>query len=298
VAYLNKLLFIKVNRMKYYLFIFSIVLLSIGLFSCGGKKEENKNYKSLQVENSPQKDAEIQRYNLEVRKKNSTSRTPGDTIAIIEYVLNNYPEGTYLINFDKTLTYNIPQPALIYTNQESNIFAFGVIARSKPGERLIETKNIIGYDQSYIDLDSSKLGTAFFYLCLFQCLNDQISTVWEAPIPSHGGFNKITMQKWDYNGTPYIDINFHYAQGVGNIDYNYFLIDGLKSFPHLLMTYNGINFRRTLVNVNNDKYPDYLEYLYIDTGQKVIARDSIPFVWSVKDSLYINTRNKKQTRPY
>ena len=284
--------------MKYYLFIFSIVLLSIGLFSCGGKKEGNKNYKSLQVENSPQKDAEIQRYNLEVRKKNSTSRTPGDTIAIIEYVLNNYPEGTYLINFDKTLTYNIPQPALIYTNQESNIFAFGVIARSKPCERLIETKNIIGYDQSYIDLDSSKLGTAFFYLCLFQCLNDQISTVWEAPIPSHGGFNKITMQKWDYNGTPYIDINFHYAQGVGNIDYNYFLVDGLKSFPHLLMTYNGINFRRTLVNVNNDKYPDYLEYLYIDTGKKVIARDSIPFVWSVKDSLYINTRNKKQTRPY
>ena len=31
---------------------------------------------------------------------------------------------------------------------------------------------------------------------------------------------------------------------------------------------------------------------------KVIPRDSIPFVWSVKDSLYINTRNKKQTRPY
>src|ERR1035437_2558128 len=104
--------------MKYYLFIFSIVLLSIG-----GKKEGNKHYENLQVENSPQKDAEIQRYNLEVRKKNSTSRTPGDTIAIIEYVLNNYPEGTYLINFDKTLTYNIPQPALIYTNQESNIFA-------------------------------------------------------------------------------------------------------------------------------------------------------------------------------
>src|ERR1035437_6605120 len=140
--------------MKYYLFIFNIVLLSFGLFSCGGKKEENKNYKSLQVENSPQKDAEIQRYNLEVRKKNSTSRTPGDTIAIIEYVLNNYPEGTYVINFDKTLTYNIPQPALIYTNQESNIFAFGVIARSKPGERLIETKNIIRSEEHTSELQS------------------------------------------------------------------------------------------------------------------------------------------------
>jgi hypothetical protein len=284
--------------MKYYLYIVIIAILSLGLYSCAHKKEENKNIVGEQVENSPQKDADIQRYNLEERKKKTQVRTPGDTIAIIEYVLNNYPEGTYLINFDKTLTYNIPQPALIYTRQGDNLFAFGIVARSKPGERLIETKNIIGYDQSYIDLDSTKLGTAFFYLCLFQCSNDQISTVWEAPIPSHGGFNKISMQKWDYNGTPYVEINFHYAQGVGNINYNYFLTNGLMAFPHLLMTYNGINFRRTIYNYNNDKYPDYLEYLYIDTGDKVIARDSIPFVWSVRDSLYINTRNKKQTRPY
>ena len=297
--YLNQLLFIKVNRMKYYLYVITIVLLSIGLFSCAGKKVEgNKQNETSQVENSPQKDAEIQRYNLEVRKKNSTSRTPGDTISIIQYVLDNYPEGTYLINFDKTLTYNIPQPALIYNNQGGNNYVFGVIARSKPTERLIEPKNIIGYDQSNIDLDSTKLGTAFFYLCLFQYANDQITTVWEAPIPSHGGFNKISMQKWDYNGTPYIDINFHYAQGVGNIDYNYFLVDGLTSPPHLMMTYKGINFKRTIANVNNDKYPDYMEYLYIDTGEKIIARDSIPFVWSIKDSLYVNTRNKKQTRPY
>jgi hypothetical protein len=284
--------------MKYYLYIISVILFSLGFISCANKKVENKNIEYIQVENSPQKDADIQRYNLEERKKKTQVRTPGDTIAIIEYVLNNYPEGTYLINFDKTLTYNIPQPALIYTNQGDNIYAFGVVARSKPGERLIDTKNIIGYDQSYIDLDSTKLGTAFFYLCLFQCSNNGISTVWEAPIPSHGGFNKISMQKWDYNGTPYVEINFHYAQGVGNINYNYFLTNGLLSFPHLLMTYNGINFRRTIYNFNNDKYPDYLEYLYIDTGDKVIARDSIPFVWSVRDSLYINTRNKKQTRPY
>jgi hypothetical protein len=284
--------------MKNYLYLIFIVLLSIGFFACGGKKEENKQNQSLQVENSPQKDADIQHYNLEVRKKNAKSRTPGDTIAIMEYVLNNYPEGTYLINLDKTLTYNVPKPAIIYDNQGANIFVFGVIARSRPTERLIETKNIIGYDQSYIDLDSTKLGTAFFYLCLFQCIDTQITTVWEAPIPSHGGFNNITMKKWAYNGTPYIDVNFHYAQGVGHIDYNYFLINGLESPPHLLMTYLGINFKRTIANVNNDKYPDYLEYLYVDTGDKVIIRDSIPFVWSVKDSLYINTRNKRQTRPY
>lgn len=64
------------------------------------------------------------------------------------------------------------------------------------------------------------------------------------------------------------------------------------------MTYKGINFMRTITNFNNDKYPDYLEYLFIDTGNKVIVRDSIPFVWNVRDNLYINTRNKKQTRPY
>jgi hypothetical protein len=64
------------------------------------------------------------------------------------------------------------------------------------------------------------------------------------------------------------------------------------------MTYKGINFQRTIANVNNDKYPDYFEYLYVDTGDQIILRDSIPFFWSVKDSLYVNTLNKKQTRPY
>ena len=283
--------------MKYFIYPISILFLIIGLFSCSSKKQEQVNdYKG--IENSPQRDADIQRYNLEVKKKNTTSRTPGDTIAIMEYVFNKYPQGTYLINFDKTLTCNVPQPALIYDNQSGNNYVFGVIARSKPGERLIESKNIIGYDQSYVDLDSTKLGTAFFYVCLFQYVNDQITTVWEAPIPSHGGFNSVSMNKWDYNGTRYFDVNFHYAQGVGHIDYNYFLVNGITSQPHLLMTYKGINFQRTIANVNNDKYPDYMEYLYIDTGDKVIALDSIPFVWSVKDSLYVNTRNKKQTRPY
>jgi hypothetical protein len=106
------------------------------------------------------------------------------------------------------------------------------------------------------------------------------------------------MNKWDYRGTQYVDLNFHYAQGIGHIDYNYFFVNGLTSPPHLLMTYDGINFRRTIANVNNDKYPDFKEYLFLEGKNKIIARDSIPFVWSLKDSLYINTRNKKLTRPY
>src|ERR1035437_1558772 len=202
--------------MKYFLYIINIVLLSIWLFSCNSKKEEENKYsENYQVENSPQRDADIQRYNLEVRKKIATSRTPGDTIAIIEYVLNNYPKGTYLINFDKTLTYNVPQPALIYSNQGGNIFIFGVIARSKPGERLIETKNIIGYDQSYVDLDSTKLGTAFFYLCLFQCVNDQITTVCEAPIPSNGGFKNIRCRNGNIMEPPLLIFIFIMRRGLG-----------------------------------------------------------------------------------
>ena len=72
-------------------------------------------------------------------------------------------------------------------------FVFGVIARSKPGERLIEVKNIVGYDQSFIDLDSTELGTAFFYLVLFKCENSSFNVVWESPIPSHGGFNFLSL---------------------------------------------------------------------------------------------------------
>ena len=279
------------------MFLIAFISLTVVFTSCGKKEEENKSAESQQVEYSPQKDEDIQRYNLEVRKKTAKTRTPSDTIAVIEYVLNNYPSGTYLVDFDKTLTYNVPQPALIYFNQ-GGTYIFGVIARSKPGERLIESKNIIGYDQSYIDLDSTKLGTAFFYLCLFQCVNDQLSTVWEAPIPSHGGFNRFFMTKWDFNGCPYIDVNFHYAQGVGHIDYNYFFVNGITAFPHLLMTYKGINFERTIANVNNDKYPDYFEYPFVDLGDRLIKRNPVPFVWSVEDSLYVNTLNKKQTRPY
>ena len=68
--------------------------------------------------------------------------------------------------------------------------------------------------------------------------------------------------------------------------------------PHLLMTYKGIDFQRTIANVNNDKFPDYYEYLYYDLPNRIYAADSIPFYWDVKDSVYVNTRNHRQTRPY
>lgn len=278
------------------LFIFLTFLI---FSSCNEEKKEvpTGSTVSNDIANSPDKDARIQKYNLEVQKRQAKERTPCDTISLMQYVLDNYPKGSYIVDFDKTFTYNIPHPAVLYYGNNSK-YVFAVVALSKPGERLIEPKNIVGYDQSFINLDSTKLGTAFFYLTLFECQNNNFSVVWEAPIPSHGGFNWFKLDYWKYDGTPFIKVNFHYAQGIGHIDYNYFLINGLTSEPHLLMTYKGINFQRTLANVNNDKYPDYYEYIYYDFGNRVYPKDSVAFIWNAKKQFYFNTRNSKQTRPY
>lgn len=278
-----------------------VILIIVGFFwikSCYTSEGGPTTTTDEQTEFSPRKDQGIQQYNLKVKKSQSTERAPCDTLNIVGYVLNNYPPGSYLVNFDKTLTYNVPNPAVIYYNNSGKKYIFGIVARSKPGERLIEPKNIVGYDQSFIDLDSTELGTAFFYLTLFQCDNSEISVVWEAPIPNHGGLNWFHMYKWDYRGTPYIRVEFHYAMGKGHLDYNYFMINGLTSPPHLLMTYKGINFKRTMANINNDQFPDYYEFIYYDNGKEIVESDSVAFLWDNKDSLYVNTRNKRQTRPY
>ena len=278
-----------------------ILLILLLLLSCEHKTktEENRiNYKE-QAAFDQSKDADIQQYNLELKKKDSKNRFPCDTIAVIEHIFNTYPAGTYLLELDRTTTYDIPKPALIYfTDKDGSKFVFSVVASSRAGERLIEPTNVIGYDQSFIDLDSTELGTPFLYLVLFECIGENLIKQWESPIPSHGGFNSISLKKWIYNGTYYLENNFHYAQGVGHINYNYFLIDNIRNYPHLLMTYSGTSFRRTLANVNNDKFPDYYEHIYYNLNDRVYSRDSVAFKWSEKDTLYINTKNQKQTRRY
>jgi hypothetical protein len=264
---------------------------------CGEDRKEGNNYQLDGVEYSPEKDARIQQYNLEQQKKLASNRTSCDTLSLKEFVLQNYPQGNYLINTDKTLSYSIPKPAVIYYKRDRS-YIFGVIAKSREGERLIEPKNIVGYDQSFIDLDSTELGTAYFYLTLFRCQNGNFETVWESLIPSHGGFNNITLKHWNYKNFLFIEVNFHYGRGTGHINYNYFLIDGINSQPHLLMTYKGINFKRTIANVNDDEFPDYYEHLYYDLGDRIFSKDSVAFVWNAKDSVYVNSRNKRQTRPY
>ncbi len=285
--------------MKNFILILLLISVSILFHACGKKApDESVKAQGEEVAYSPTKDAQIQQYNLNVKEGQAVSRSAYDTLSLISYVLSNYPQGSYIVLFDKTITYNIPKPAVLYLNQADGLYILAVIARSKPGERLIEPKNIVGYDQSFINLDSTKLGTAFFYLTLFKCQDSTFNRVWEFPIPDHGGFNFLAMDKWAYNGIPFCKVEFHYARGIGHIDYNYFFIHGLTQLPHLLMTYKGIDFQRTIANVNNDVYPDYYEYLYYNLPDRIYAADSIAFIWNVKDSLYINTRNHRQTRPY
>jgi hypothetical protein len=284
------------DKMKNLIFTSLTIILTLSASCDDPTTEIKKNeVEETEVAYLPEKDAEIQRKNLELQKKAATNRFPCDTLALKEFILNTFPEGTYLVDFDKTVTYDIPKSAVIYVGEG---YTLAVIAKSGADERLIEMKNVVGYDQSFIDLDSTELGTPFFYLALFECSRNSFNNIWETPIPSHGGFNNFSIENWRYRKTQYVKVNFHYAQGIGHIDYNYFLIDGLIQLPHLLMTYEGINFKRTITNYNNDEFPDYYEYIYYDTGDRVYVKDSVAFVWNVKEKVYVNTRNSKQTRQY
>lgn len=268
------------------------------ILSCGEDEDRSNPIPSRDVAFDSEKDAEIQRYNIGLRKDRS-QRFPCDTISVIEYVFNNYPAGSYLLDTDKSTLKSLPKPAVIYYDgKDGKKYVFTLAATSRPGERLIEIKNLIGYDESFIDLDSTNLGTPFIYLILMECRGNNLDVVWESVIPSHGGFNNFNLKLWDYNGTVFIENIFYYAQGIGTISYNYFLIEGIRENPHLLMTYNGLDFRRTITNFNNDKYPDYYEYVFVSLDDRVFVKDSVAFIWDEKNGVYINTRNSKQTRLY
>jgi len=291
-------------KKTFFLIFISTALLILSLQGCGD--DDKKTGEAYQVpeasgENTdpigyqPEKAQDILAYNIQERKKTAQRRTPCDTIALMEHVFYNYPEGSYLLDIDPRYTYSMPKSAVIYQRGPDGAnYVFALIATSRQGERLIEIKNIVGYDASFIDLDSTKLGTAFFYLTLFRCQDSTFTRIWEVPIPNHGGFNLLSMEKW--KNTPYVRSYFHYARGIGRLDYNYFLIDGLTEKPHLLLTIEAINRKRAMIDLNKDKYPDYVEYFYLDTGDRIRVIDSVGFVW--KDSLYVSMRDKNKTTPY
>lgn len=264
-------------------------------YGCAEEEDPQKVGGQEEVAYSPEKDDAIQQYNLELERKKAANRFPCDTIAIAEYILQNYPVGTYLVTFDRTVVHNVPRAAILYHPKQKD-YVFAVVVKSREGERVVEPKNLIGYDPSFVDFDSTKLGTPFFYLLLLQCVDGDIRFIWEAPIPRHGGFNNISLHTWSPKNIQFIRANYHYGSGVGHLNYNYFFINGLTEKPHLLMTYDGVNFRRTMANINNDEYPDYYEHVFYDLGTRIFSTDSVGFVW--KDTVYVNTRNPRQTRPY
>ena len=259
-------------------------------FSCSSDKKGD-------AATSASKDEQLREYNLSVEKKQTKERFPCDTISLHEYIMNNYESGTYLVEFDRTYIYNVPRPAVIYFYDNAN-YILAVVAKSKPGERNIEAKNVVGYESSFINLDSTKLGTAFFWLTLFECKDGSFERIWESEVPSHGGFNRMTIKTWKPKNIKYVELNYEDGIISGHRNYNFFMIDGWKNPPHLLETYVGIVHKRTMANINNDKYPDYYEYRFSEAAQRIRVLDSIPFYWSDKRQLYITNRNPRWFRKY
>lgn len=289
--------------MKKVLYLFVMLLIVAVAFHCDDSDDEGDGQVEFVeggeqegVQDEPDKDANLQEYNLEEQKKLAKNRFPCDTLALREFILNNYPAGTYLVDFDKTSNYSSAHGAVIYLNEGGIDYILAVVVKSKTGERLVEVENVVGYYQSFIDLDSTDLGTAFFFLTLFRCDNGNFTELWEKVIPRHGGFNSISMETWKPKNLRYVRCNFHYARGVGHFDFNYFFVDGLTSEPHMLLTYEGINFKREMIDANDDLYPDYLEYAFVDTGEEIVNIYKDQYVW--KDSVYVNRNDSKMRRYY
>jgi hypothetical protein len=272
-----------------------VALFAFGVFSYSCNDETGGG----QPETSSSKEKNIRAYNIEQEKDLAKKRTPCDTIALQEYIIDSYPAGTYLVEFDRTYTYNIPKSAVIYYRGAQNKnYIFAVIAKSKEGERYVEKKNVIGFESSFINLDSTKLGTAFFYLTLFTCDNNNFEKLWESEAPIHGGFNSMKIKKWKKQNIMYVELNYEDGIISGHRNYNFFLIDGIEKEPHLMETYLGIVHKRTLADVNKDKFPDYYEYRFLEDSLRITELDSIPFYWSEKKQLYITDRNSRWFRKY
>ncbi|MCX7797271.1 MAG: hypothetical protein N2249_01445 [Melioribacter sp.] len=269
-----------------------LAIMTLIIIACSSEKKETGDAATSDI-----KEKEIREYNIDVAKEQAKKRFPCDTIALKEYILENYPPGSYLLENEPTTIYGVPKPAVIYFQDGGN-FVLALIVRSKESERFIEKKNVQGYESSFVTLDSTKLGTAFFFLTLFECKDNNFEKVWEAEVPIHGGFSKMSIKTWAPKNIKYVEL--FYEDGIisGHRKYNFFMIDGWRNPPHLLETYVGIVHKRTLANINNDKYPDYYEYRFIEDSMRIRVRDSIPFYWSEKRKLYITDVNPRWFRKY
>lgn len=272
-----------------------LILLTGMLFSCECDDRTQSTY-------SEEKEMSAREYNQKIEEEQARKRTPCDTLSLQEYILDNFEEGNYLVKFDKTYIFTIPRPAVIYYKVKDKQYVFGVIAKSKEGERNIETDNVVGYESSFINLDSTKLGTAFFYLTLFECDGQgNFDIKWESEVPIHGGFSAMKLKRWKTNNKTniqYIELTFDAGIISGHRNYNYFMVDGLLEKPHLMETYEAIAHKRTLANHNGDLYPDYWEYLFVDSMNYNQIVDSVPFYWDTLKNKYVTKRSRRWKRDY
>lgn len=277
------------------------IFILLTLFAIAACEEESsdKGYGSGPMEGGSEKS--IRGENLEKQKEvTGTKKQPCDTLSLQEYIIDTFPDGNYLVEFDKPLLFSETKPAVLYF-REGGTYIFGVIAKSKPGERNVEVKNLVGYDASFLNLDSTRLGTAFFYLTLFECSGDgTFNVVWEDEVPIHSGFSAMRMKRWGKLKIPFVELNFIDGVNSGYRNFNYFLVNGIKNKPHLMETYESISRRRTMADVNGDDYPDFWEHKFVedDTALFVKEYDSIPFYWDTTKQLYLTKNTKRWFRKY
>lgn len=241
-------------------------------------------------------DMSIQEFVIREKMKTAVDRFPGDTLDLALYIIKNFPAGSYLADLDNISTNLGKKGAVIYLTEKGKKYVFALVVKSMEGGKLIEIDNFTGYNSSFVDYDSTNLGTAFFYLTLFSYDSTSFTQIWEEIIPQSGGLMNFTYNTWGPYKIPFVNVQFFSAPQLSNDQYNFFLVRGLENKPHLLNLYEGHIRRRRLADINRDSIPDYYEWRVFYTDSSRTFLDSVGFIW--KDSVYVNTQNPKMTRRY
>lgn len=259
---------------------FVLSLIVIAIIGCFNNKSDTDRIKKMTE------------YDLSRQKSQIKERHNCDTISINEFIAKNYPVGCYLLKNDRKNKNDLPGYAVIYYYD----YIFALITYSKEGEKTVDPKNIVGYSSSLKILDSAKLGTSLINLTLFKCDKGSLKKIWESIAPIHAGFSNLSMELWIERNIRYIKATFEDATIRGHRNFNYFFINGIENEPLLLETYEGIDMKRNLANINNDNFPDFYEYIYLKNKDKIVKLDSIAFVW--KDGFFVSAKNPQIKRKY
>lgn len=275
---------------------FLTALLGLLFVRCGSDDALSTN-----VEIEAAKERSVKKRNLEIAQSRAENDKECDTLDLEEFIIDNYPPGSHLMFVSRKSVYDVPTKAVIYHKDKCNRFQYvlAVIVESKECERLVEPNNLVGYEASFINFDSTKLGTALFNLTLFECSkNGLFNKVWEKFVPSQGGFVSMKLKRWKPYNVEYVELKFSDGIISGSRNYNYFFMDGIENLPHLIETYEGIGHKRTLADHDKNLFPDYYEYRFSRKRNKISIRDSIPFYWNSNNKLYVTKINKNWFRKY